>query len=59
MLMCTIPPSGWTCNRDPGHEGPCAAMPSSPSEPYRRSSVLSEILSELKKIRGVLELRPI
>lgn len=22
---CTIPPIGWWCSRDAGHEGPCAA----------------------------------
>lgn len=24
---CIVPPEGWTCSRDPGHEGPCAASP--------------------------------
>jgi len=24
---CTIPPKGWTCTRDVGHTGPCAANP--------------------------------
>lgn len=23
--MCDIPPEGWECSRDPGHDGPCAA----------------------------------
>lgn len=22
---CTLPPVGWYCSREPGHEGPCAA----------------------------------
>lgn len=22
---CMIPPAGWYCTREPGHEGPCAA----------------------------------
>jgi hypothetical protein len=22
---CTVPPQGWLCTREPGHEGPCAA----------------------------------
>ncbi len=22
---CNIPPEGWWCSRDKGHEGPCAA----------------------------------
>jgi hypothetical protein len=25
---CTIPPIGWKCTRDPGHDGPCAAVKS-------------------------------
>jgi len=24
---CNVPPEGWTCSREPGHEGPCAASP--------------------------------
>lgn len=24
---CSIPPPGWYCTREPGHEGPCAAIP--------------------------------
>jgi hypothetical protein len=23
--MCTVPPAGWQCSREAGHEGPCAA----------------------------------
>lgn len=26
-LHCTVPPEGWSCSREPGHEGPCAASP--------------------------------
>lgn len=25
--VCTVPPAGWSCSREPGHEGPCAASP--------------------------------
>lgn len=24
---CTVPPAGWWCSREKGHEGPCAARP--------------------------------
>lgn len=24
---CPVPPPGWSCTREPGHEGPCAAVP--------------------------------
>lgn len=26
---CTLPPSGWRCTRAGGHDGPCAAIPTS------------------------------
>lgn len=25
--FCTVPPLGWYCTREPGHDGPCAAHP--------------------------------
>jgi hypothetical protein len=30
---CTRPPEGWSCSREPGHEGPCAARPIRLSKP--------------------------
>jgi hypothetical protein len=24
---CKLPPKGWKCNGDEGHDGPCAAWP--------------------------------
>lgn len=24
---CVLPDTGWRCTRDPGHDGPCAAVP--------------------------------
>ncbi len=24
---CNKPPTGWACTRTPGHDGPCAAVP--------------------------------
>ena len=29
---CTLPPPGWYCTREPGHEGPCAALPTESRE---------------------------
>lgn len=26
--VCPVPPPGWHCTRSPGHDGPCAAIPS-------------------------------
>lgn len=30
-LGCELPPEGWWCSREPGHDGPCAARPGSPA----------------------------
>ena len=27
MKHCVVPPRGWYCTREAGHEGPCAAVP--------------------------------
>lgn len=27
LTMCLLPPAGWYCTREGGHEGPCAAYP--------------------------------
>jgi hypothetical protein len=32
LRECTVPPEGWWCSREPGHEGPCAARPTSVRE---------------------------
>lgn len=26
-MRCLLPPEGWACTREPGHDGPCAAIP--------------------------------
>jgi Domain of unknown function (DUF5664) len=30
LLNCNKAPFGWTCTRERGHEGPCAAKPTAP-----------------------------
>lgn len=30
---CTLPPKGWYCTRESGHDGPCAAWPISGGDP--------------------------
>lgn len=34
MTACTVPPAGWTCSRELGHEGPCAARSDAPYNDY-------------------------
>ena len=31
--ICTVPPSGWSCTRVAGHDGPCAAIPAASRQP--------------------------
>ena len=31
--LCRVPPPGWWCSRESGHEGPCAARPIRPALP--------------------------
>jgi hypothetical protein len=28
-MRCNLPPKGWRCNAEAGHDGPCAAWPDS------------------------------
>lgn len=39
---CTLPPAGWSCTRAPGHEGPCAAVPSDDADWQRRALAAEE-----------------
>lgn len=32
--QCKVPPEGWYCTREPGHDGPCAAYPDHPIPVY-------------------------
>lgn len=34
MSECQIPPEGWVCSREEGHEGPCAASPDTCCAPH-------------------------
>jgi hypothetical protein len=38
VTACRIPPHGWFCTREPGHEGPCAAIPIAEVSPCVPSS---------------------
>lgn len=37
---CQVPPRGWWCSREPGHEGPCAAYPKYSHENKLETDVL-------------------
>jgi hypothetical protein len=36
MTLCKIPPQGWWCSREAGHEGPCAARPVNLEAPWNQ-----------------------
>lgn len=41
---CEVPPSGWVCTREAGHDGPCAAHPATTYlklevDPYERDNL--------------------
>lgn len=46
MTTCTIPPKGWTCSRDAGHEGPCAAR----QEPFPYDEYVTKVLNEIDRL---------
>jgi hypothetical protein len=56
MARCTVPPAGWYCTREPGHDGPCAAHPvemtgwASPS--------LGRAYAEVERLRANLAQHP-
>lgn len=36
MNPCKLPPPGWYCTREGGHDGPCAAWPMKPCNIFQR-----------------------
>lgn len=52
VSACTLPPDGWRCAREGGHDGPCAAVPEI-TGPERS---LISLLAHSKAMRGELEM---
>jgi hypothetical protein len=48
--ICTIPPAGWHCTRNPGHEGPCAAIPIASPTGWA-SPTLGRMYQDAEKLR--------
>lgn len=48
---CLIPPPGWVCSRDAGHEGPCAAWQQTPRLENIEENVMrnSQAIQELEE----------
>ena len=51
MSACTVPPQGWVCTRAPGHDGPCAALPT------YTGTLLPPPASELRRLIADYEAR--
>lgn len=51
---CTVPPAGWACTRTAGHDGPCAAIPTS----GWASPSLGRAYHEVERVRDTLAQHP-
>lgn len=46
---CALPPTGWVCTREPGHDGPCAAVPSEDKQSgAARNAALQEAIQAVR-----------
>ena len=57
MERCKLPPSGWYCTRDPGHDGPCAAYASTAYSGWA-SPTLGRVYDDVEKLRINLAQHP-
>jgi len=55
--QCTMPPIGWACTREPGHEGPCAAVPVVLTSGWC-SPTLARAYADIEKLRSDLAQHP-
>ncbi len=44
---CQVPPEGWCCTRQPGHEGPCAALPDAAASQITMTAIRSNYIAEV------------
>lgn len=57
MSKCTLPPEGWECTREAGHDGPCAAIPVSlTSEVSLKAAndTITALRAQVKQLRAAL-----
>ena len=49
MSECTLPPEGWACTRDAGHDGPCAAKPRTYAEAFDQAEekIMHKVAEEI------------
>lgn len=41
-MSCKVPPPGWLCTREEGHEGPCAAISEKPATNIHLSQAFAD-----------------
>lgn len=51
MTACTKAPAGWTCSREAGHEGPCAAV----HESMQPSAYLLSVMLSIDEWRMIVD----
>lgn len=55
--QCTIPPEGWRCTREAGHDGPCAAVPTA-ADPMVAPEVFHDLEWAVARVRRAVEQYP-
>jgi hypothetical protein len=57
LYGCRRPPDGWTCSRQVGHEGPCAASPLADAieEARQRPGFIERLKGNIEKHRDLLD----
>jgi len=51
---CDLPPVGWRCTRESGHDGPCAAVPDDPRSVKDYKAMVVEAEAERAALRAFL-----
>ena len=49
MKKCHIPPKGWVCSREQGHEGPCAADEAEPTASQLADDFADRMIQNLRR----------
>lgn len=48
---CVVPPAGWACSREAGHDGPCAAVPVKGHPALAMALRIDELEAEVGRLR--------
>lgn len=52
---CTLPPAGWYCTREAGHDGPCAAPPTQGEATIEAPVVFRDLEWQVARMRRAIE----